>query len=143
MKCIFCEFISGKSENHQWKKQYPLIPIFKTKKIYSFLSNPDYNGETHLLIIPKKHYEFLEQVPKKLLNELMSEITYAAGILRKKYGACHVLLNNGEGADQYIPHVHFHIIPKNKNKKIIWKNLDLKQFKKISENLKKEFKSKN
>jgi len=140
MKCIFCDFISGKSKNHQWKKQYPLIPILETKKIYSFLSVPDNNKETHLLIIPKKHYEFLDQIPKELLNELMLKITHATKILKKKYGACHVLLNNGEGADQYIPHVHFHIIPKDKNKKIIWKNLNPKEFKEVSIELKKEFK---
>ena len=120
------------------KEEYPLISIFETDKIYSFLNPPDNHGETHLLIIPKKHYEFLEQIPRELLNELILNVTIIVGAIRKKHGACHILLNNGKGANQYIPHVHFHIIPKDKNKNIIWKNLSLKQFKEISNELRKE-----
>ena len=141
MACIFCDFVSGKRKNHL--NRYPLIKILETKNVFIFLGSPEKGvrlNQSDLLIIPKKHYELLEQVPKKILNELMSEVVYTTKILGKKYGSCHVLLNNGKDADQYVPHVHFHIIPKSKDKKIIWKNLSLKQFKKISANLEKEFK---
>jgi diadenosine tetraphosphate (Ap4A) HIT family hydrolase len=135
-KCIFCQFINKKEINHKEKTNYPLIPIYQGKEIFSFLSIPDQNKETHLLIIPKEHYEFIEEVPKKILSELITKTSKWTGILRKKYGGCHILLNNGFSAEQYIKHVHFHLIPKNKDKSIPWKNLSEKKFIKISNELK-------
>lgn len=140
MACLFCEFASGKRKFHEWKKKYPLMPIFEDNDVYSFLSVPDNNKETHLLIIPKKHYEFFEEIPENELKTLILKVQFAVKKIRKEYDSCHLLLNNGKNAEQYAPHIHFHIIPKNKEKQIPWINLTPEKFKKISKNLKESFK---
>jgi diadenosine tetraphosphate (Ap4A) HIT family hydrolase len=149
MKCIFCDFVSkkrrkhdnftiyGKEKSTKIRKSYDVISLAENKETFSFLTPPDNKGESHILVIPKKHYEFLEEIPKKILSFLIEEVRRIVGIVRKNYGDCHVLLNNGKNAEQWVRHVHFHIIPKNKDKKIIWKNLNPKQHKKISEELQK------
>jgi diadenosine tetraphosphate (Ap4A) HIT family hydrolase len=144
MECIFCEFINKEKKLHQIynrnPEEYPLIPVFDSKEVLCFLSIPDNYNETHLLVIPKEHYEFIEQVPTNIANKLMETIALSCKILKKSYPACNVLLNQGREAEQYVPHVHFHIIPRNKDKKVAWLSLNSEKFKELSEELKKEFK---
>ena len=141
MGCLFCDFINGK-KNHtldskfiKEKPPYPLISIFENEYIFSFLSIPDNTGESHVLVIPKEHSEFIENLSERFLEKIFPLVVKMAGIIRKKYGDCHILLNNGKNADQYIKHVHFHIIPKNSKKKIIWHDLSSNQFEKLSKEL--------
>lgn len=146
MKCIFCEFINGRKKHSQDnefvkdKPPYDLIPIYENEDIFSFLSIPDNEGETHLLVIPKEHCEFVEYLSEKSLTNVFSIVTKMAGIIRKEYGDCHILLNNGKNAEQYIKHIHFHIIPKNSKKTPLWHDLSHKEFEQISTELTNLFK---
>jgi diadenosine tetraphosphate (Ap4A) HIT family hydrolase len=145
MKCLFCEFIKGKkthTKDNEFVKNkplYKLISVFENKDVFSFLSIPDNMGETHLLVIPREHYEFIEDIPEESLKEIFHIVTKMTGILRKNYGDCHILINNGKNAEQYIKHVHFHIIPKTHKKQPKWHNLSHKKFQEISEDLTKLF----
>lgn len=144
MNCIFCDFINGRKahsmDNDFIKQRYPLIPVFENKSVFSFLSIPDNNKETHLLIIPKKHHEFIEELSEKELKKIFPIVAKMTGIIREKYGDCCILLNNGKNANQYIKHVHFHIIPKTQNKTALWHNLTIKNFKQLSKELTDLFK---
>jgi histidine triad (HIT) family protein len=149
MECIFCEFINGRethveySEFTKGKQPYPIIPIFENNTVFSFLSAPDNKGETHLLVIPKEHEEFIENLNKKHTNEIFLIVAKMAGIIRENYGDCSISLNNGRNADQYIKHIHFHIIPKTSEKKVLWDNPSIEEFKKISNDLRQLFKTIN
>jgi diadenosine tetraphosphate (Ap4A) HIT family hydrolase len=141
MDCLFCEFINGK-EKHSLdnkftknKPRYPLVPIFENESVFSFLSVPNNRGETHILVIPKEHHEFIEDISEKSLKKIFPIIAKMAGIIRKNYGDCNILLNNGKNADQYVKHVHFHIIPHNSKKNLLWENPSHKEFEKISGDL--------
>jgi len=125
------------------ERKISLITIFEDENLFCFLGNPIYNKDSDLLIIPKKHYEFIEELPKRLLLKINKKVVSIAGILRKKYSAVKILLNNGKNADQYIPHVHYHLIPKDKSRKNPWNNLSIKRFKQIFNELKKELNQKS
>lgn len=139
MDCTFCNFINKKKKWHDdYAKhgiEYPLIPVFENNEVFAFLSVPDFNKQTDLLILPKKHYEFIEEIPEKLHHEMFPIVAKMAGIVRKNYGDCHIVLNNGINAEQYAPHVHFHIIPKNPKKLPLWHNLSIEEFKRLSSKL--------
>lgn len=144
MECLFCNFINSKRTKHiifstSEDSNYPIITLFENNDAYAFLSIPDNEGESHLLIIPKEHYEYIEEIPKEKLLSIMSEVSSVTGILRKKYGGCKIILNDGESADQHIPHVHFHLVPKKENKESVWSNLSVEEFKKISGELRELF----
>ena len=141
MDCIFCDFISGKRKTHEHYPDFSVSPIFENEHTFVFLGIPNKLKEVDLLVIPKAHYSNLEDVPDKIQHELMKTISVGLKILMKKYGACKVLLNNGQNADQYVFHAHFHLIPKDKNRKHCLLNIDSNQHKEISEELKKEFNS--
>merc|ERR1719401_2504626 len=91
----------------------PSFKIYEDDLVYSFLDiNPCSKG--HCLVIPKKCYEFLHQVPEeesaaigRVLPKIAKAVMDATGT--QDYN---ILQNNGSRAHQAVPHVHFHIIPK-------------------------------
>jgi diadenosine tetraphosphate (Ap4A) HIT family hydrolase len=96
MGCRFCDISKTKDD----------LIIYEDKEILSFLdAHPLSKG--HFLVIPKKHYELIEDMPK---DEFM-ELSGKACKLLKADGA-NIALNNGKVAGQQIGHVHIHVIPR-------------------------------
>ena len=108
--CIFCKIIKG---------EIPSQKIFENENTFAFLDiNPASFG--HALVIPKKHYETLIDVPDEELKQLIisvkkvsTAIMYATNIK-----GFNILQNNGKIAGQIVNHVHFHIIPREENDSI-------------------------
>jgi len=66
----------------------------------------------HLLIIPKKEYATLQDIPKEELT-IMAEIIEVAQNLSKKFEVAdnyRLLTNIGTKAGQSVFHLHFHLI---------------------------------
>ena len=142
MNCTFCDFIAGKRKIHD---NYPFIPINDAKNTISFLST-DFPAKQdgHILIISKKHFKNLDDVPKGILHELIDHVLFASKVIRKRHEGCNILLNNGKNAGQAIKHVHFHVIPRDADDGIkieSWKRrkVSIPEFKKVSLKFKKDF----
>ena len=143
--CIFCDFISGKKKKHS--NGFKFVKLNETEHTISFLSI-DFPKpvDGHLLVIPKKHYEFLEDVPKYILNDLISHLKKSLKVIRKDFPACNVLLNNGKESGQTIFHTHFHVIPRRDSDGIeieSWPRKKMKEasFNNLVKKLKNDFKS--
>ena len=93
--------------------QIPCHKVYEDDKVLAFLDiNPLSTG--HTLVIPKEHAESMDRRSDeaaaalgRVLPRLCRAVIAATGV-----GEYNVLENNGSGAHQAIPHVHFHIIPK-------------------------------
>mmetsp|Transcript_47654 Transcript_47654/g.94320 ORF Transcript_47654/g.94320 Transcript_47654/m.94320 type:complete len:138 (+) Transcript_47654:75-488(+) len=104
MAGIFEKIVAGQIPSHK---------IYEDELVFAFLDiNPLSPG--HALVIPKKCYEFLHEVPEetsaaigRVLPRIAKAVMDATGT--KEYN---ILQNNGSLAHQVVPHVHFHIIPK-------------------------------
>ena len=142
MSCIFCDFISGKRKKHN--NGFPLKILDQTQNTIAFLSTDFPATEKgHVLVIPKKHFESLENVPKYILSELINEVKKISVILKINHKGINMLLNDGKCAGQKIMHVHFHIIPRNPNDDIeieLFKRrkLSLKEYNKLFNSLKEK-----
>lgn len=101
---IFGKILSGAIPCHK---------VYEDEQVFAFLDiNPLSSG--HTLVIPKE--------PARTLDALSDESAAALGrvlprICRAVIAVTglreyNVLENNGTGAHQAVPHVHFHIIPK-------------------------------
>ncbi|RLI98984.1 MAG: hypothetical protein DRP06_04385 [Candidatus Aenigmatarchaeota archaeon] len=104
MDCIFCKIV---------KDEIPTLKIYENSSVLAFLDvNPCSLG--HTIIIPKKHYQKIEDIPEGEANELFSVITKLVKVIPGAVGTtdCNMGLNNGKLAGQEVPHVHFHIIPR-------------------------------
>jgi histidine triad (HIT) family protein len=105
-QCVFCKILSG---------ELPCAKVNENKFCLAFLDiNPATNG--HVLCIPKKHYEFLTDVPEEELKELIIFTQKTGEAVQKamNVNGFNILQSNHSDAGQVVPHVHFHIIPRKK-----------------------------
>lgn len=106
--CVFCKIIRRE---------------IKTDKIIyendNFLSIPDANPKVngHSLVISKKHFETILDMPNSLGHELLDCIKKTAFKLMNENNleGFNILNNNFEAAGQIVKHVHFHIISRKKS----------------------------
>ena len=70
--------------------------------------------EGHTLVIPKREVARFEELPETEALSLMQTMQRVSKAVCKAYGGAdyNIQLNNGPGAGQEVPHVHFHIIPR-------------------------------
>ena len=105
------------------------IPSYRVYEDENFLAFLDITPSTdgHTIIIPKKHYETTYDLPEELLKEILVVSRKIALMLRKKLGSegFNILNSNYSVAQQEVPHVHFHVIPRysKDNFKMIFENL--------------------
>ena len=106
-ECIFCKIING---------EIPENVIYENDNFFSILDiSPSVEG--HSLVISKKHFDTMLDLPDSLGPELLDCIKKTSMILMKKYNVegFNVLNNNFEVAGQIVKHVHFHIFPRKKD----------------------------
>lgn len=109
-KCIFCKIVRG---------EIPSTNLFESGNVLSFLDiMPAAKG--HALVIPKKHYATLLDMPHEEMKEVMEAVQKVAAAVMStlKAEGFNVIQSNKEVAGQIIPHVHFHIVPRSKNDNI-------------------------
>jgi len=102
--CVFCKIVRG---------ELPAYKLYEDSQTLAFLDiNPVTLG--HILVISKKHYANLEEVPAAELAQLILVVKQLGLRLKEKMGITgyNVGENNGSVAGQKVPHIHFHIIPR-------------------------------
>jgi len=105
--CIFCKIVKG---------EIPSYKLFENEHVLAFLDIMP-ASEGHSLVIPKKHFENLMDVPEKELEETMKIVQKVAKAVMKATHAegFNVIQSNYRAAGQVVPHLHFHIIPRNED----------------------------
>lgn len=104
--CIFCKIA---------RKEIPVEIIYENG---NFLAFPDANPqvEGHTLIISKKHFANILDLPATLGAELIDAIKNVIGIrLKQGFEGFNIIQNNGEIAGQLVMHAHFHVLPRKKS----------------------------
>ena len=108
--CVFCKIVAG---------EIPATVVWDSPWAVAFLDiNPAAPG--HVLLVLKQHYAQLADVPGSLLAAALTELPRLAAAVVEATGAAglNVLQNNGRVAGQVIPHVHFHLIPRNEGDQV-------------------------
>ena len=103
------------------ERKLPGFIIFEDEKHVAILDK--YPIDTgHSLVIPKKPYEKIIDMPKNEVAELFSLVPSIANAILKATGAVafSIAQNNGKEAKQIVPHVHVHIIPRYADKATMW-----------------------
>jgi len=102
--CIFCQIVAG---------DIPARVVYEDADVLAFLdANPIAPG--HTLVIPKTHYETLDEVPPEPGEMMFAAIHYLTPIVEDAVDAdaSNIGFNNGAAAGQEVPHVHGHIVPR-------------------------------
>ena len=104
MDCIFCKIVNG---------EIPAKIIDETEKSLAFLDAfPLTKG--HSLVIPKNHYEKMQQIPPEENAEFFETVRRVLSKVDNLTNATLVALHNGKDSGQEVPHVHIHLIPRSK-----------------------------
>lgn len=112
--CIFCKIARGE------------IPTEIIEESKNFIAFPDANPiiKGHTLIVPKKHFVNLMDLPSDLGSELVDVVKRVAEKkLREKFEGFNLIMNNFEAAGQVVRHAHLHLIPRKKGDNVKFKTI--------------------
>lgn len=102
-ECVFCKIIAGEIK----------ADILSDEENFIVIPDKFPVSEGHCLIIPKKHYKTILDMPSSLGSELVG-IMKKQGlrlISEKKAEGFRIVQSNFKPAGQVVNHLHFHIIP--------------------------------
>lgn len=105
--CVFCKIIN---------KEIPNQTVYEDEFVLAFLDvNPCAEG--HTVIVPKKHYELIDEMSEKEWLDFMSGVRKTFLKMKEETGveAANIGANDGWNAGQRVKHVHWHIIPRRAN----------------------------
>ena len=102
--CVFCRIA---------QKQSPGNIVYEDEIVMAFLDINPLN-EGHTLVIPKEHHKDIFEIPAELLaylHGISKRIAIAVKETTKADGIS-IFQQNGKAADQEIPHLHIHVVPR-------------------------------
>lgn len=102
--CVFCTIIRGQS---------PVAKVYEDDTFLAFMDKyPITSG--HTLVLPKYHYGDLFQMTDTEVGNMYRVVHTIASAVFNATGAqgLNTGQNNGKAANQIVPHVHVHIIPR-------------------------------
>jgi histidine triad (HIT) family protein len=104
--CVFCGIARGEGRASR---------IYEDEHVMAFLDARPVN-EGHALVVPRRHYENIFEIPDEELANLFRIVKkVATAIMRsEKADGIRIIQNNGRAAHQLIFHLHVHIIPEYK-----------------------------
>ena len=101
--CIFCRIADGTIPS---EKVYENEDVFAFKDIHPV-------APTHIIVIPKKHYATLNDIPQSEMN-VFSKVYSAIQEVAKKTKVAdtgyRTIINTNRSAGQEVFHLHFHIL---------------------------------
>lgn len=101
--CIFCKIVNNEIKSST---------IYEDDLVKVFLDvNPNTNG--HMLIIPKKHYENVLEIPTEIVShstELIKNKLYP--LIKEKLNCDGLTITQNNGYGQEVKHFHIHLIPR-------------------------------
>ena len=102
--CIFCKIAGG---------QIPCAKVCEDELTLGFLDIGPL-AEGHVLLIPKDHCVTADEMSPELAAAIGRRLPELVRAVRAATGCegVNILQNNGQVAHQFVPHVHFHVIPR-------------------------------
>jgi len=104
MNCLFCDIVAGKVKAHF---------VYEDKTHVAIMDKyPIQRG--HTLVMPRDHHERITDMNTENVSSLFSKIPVIAHAVLEVTSAdgFNIAQNNGKAANQIIPHVHVHIVPR-------------------------------
>ncbi|GAA3646945.1 histidine triad nucleotide-binding protein [Asaccharospora irregularis] len=103
MNCIFCKIING---------EIPSNKVYEDDKVLAFNDiNPV--APYHILVIPKKHYDSIIDVPEEdmeiigYMHNVINKIAKEQGFDKAGF---RIINNCGEDGGQEVKHIHYHVL---------------------------------
>lgn len=112
--CVFCDIASKKINTYT---------VYENNNIIAFLDYEPIN-EGHILLIPKKHYLDVDELPKELLTEIMETSQRLVTAIKKVYKPDGYSIMQNGGAFNDVGHYHLHVFPRYNEDGFGWTSSD-------------------
>ena len=115
MTCTFCQIASGELSAHI---------VHRDNDIVAFLDRaPLAHG--HVLVMPTAHIETLDDLPDALLVPVFGAVRRTSIAVQKALRAGGSFVATNTRISQSVPHLHIHVVPRNKgdglfSTRLIW-----------------------
>ena len=105
-KCLLCEIVNKNPEIPSWE-------VYRDKRTLVMLNAYPYTTG-HLMVVPLKHYEHYESLPRDLLIHLNLMVQQSILLLQKTYSprGFNIGINQGKWGGASIIHIHVHVVPR-------------------------------
>lgn len=102
--CIFCKIVAG---------DVPCAKVYEDDRALAFMDIMPLN-RGHLLVIPKEHFGTILDISPDLYGHLYTVIARLSRAVRTvvEPDGMNVMQLNGKAANQVVPHLHIHIVPR-------------------------------
>lgn len=107
MNDLFLKIVSGEIPSHK---------VYENEHVYAFLDiQPVHHG--HTLVIPKKQYRNVLDIPEDVWVEMMKAVRIIARAVKEatKADGINLIMNNEPAGHQVVFHAHMHVIPRFEN----------------------------
>ena len=104
--CVFCRIVKG---------ELPCWKVYEDDDVLAFFDVNPVN-EYHTLVVPKQHHSDIFDIPENLLVSISKAIKQITTTLKEKVGIenLQIVDSSGSESQQDVFHIHFHIVPRNK-----------------------------
>ena len=115
MTCTFCQIANG---------EIPAHFVHRDQNVVAFLDRaPLLPG--HVLVMPAEHVETLDDLPDKLLAPVLGAVRRTSIAVQKALSAEGSFVATNTRVSQSVPHLHVHVVPRNKgdglfSTRLIW-----------------------
>ncbi|WP_166254022.1 HIT family protein [Marinobacter salicampi] len=107
MSCIFCQIVAG---------ELPASIAHEDELCIAFMDIHPL-GRGHVLVVPREHGVQCTEVSAELMAHIF-RVARRILVAQRQLGwglpGTHILLNDGAAANQTVPHIHVHVIPREK-----------------------------
>jgi len=113
--CTFCQIAKG---------ELPAHVVYRDESVVAFLDRaPLLPG--HVLVMPAQHVETLDDLPDDLVRPLFAAVRRTSIAVQKALRAEGSFVASNTRVSQSVPHVHIHVVPRNKgdglfSTRLIW-----------------------
>ena len=102
--CSFCDLIHGAGEASIFYEDAESVAFMDVQPV----------NTGHVLVVPRRHFERIEDVPPELSAHLFRVASRLAPVVKRvaKAEGMNIVVNSGRAAGQDEPHYHVHVIPR-------------------------------
>jgi histidine triad (HIT) family protein len=100
--CVFDRIVAGELPAHVVLEEADWVAFLDTRPVFA----------GHTLVVPRRHYATLEELPEQLLGPLLGAARRVAVAQRVALGNPGTWLSVNDVVSQSVPHVHLHVVPR-------------------------------
>jgi histidine triad (HIT) family protein len=102
--CTFCDILHGAAE---------VSMCYEDADVVAFMDIQPVNAG-HVLVVPRQHFESLEDIPHALAMHLFEVAMQLAPVVKSvaRAAGLNIVINSGKAAGQDVFHYHVHVIPR-------------------------------